>query len=209
MGLVVVSSGGSNYWHNYVPLAPDGTPPVIQTGNANGVTLTMTYNELLKTGSVPANGDFAISGGHSVAGVNVTGATVVLTLSPAATAGETGLTVSYTKGASPIEDLAGNDAGEPRQLRGHKLPPAEAAVDRQRCWRTATSRRAISAEVGWRLLGMRSTTIASAETGGSHLQLRGRPAPTLVSPLTDTPGNFTSMSALTIDVRARTTGPHR
>ena len=42
----------------------------------------MTYNELSNTGSVPAIGDFAVNGGHSVTGVNVTGATVVLTLVP-------------------------------------------------------------------------------------------------------------------------------
>ena len=109
MGLVVIASGGSNYWHN-TPLVPDTTPPVIQSAVANGSTLTMTYSELLNTASVPAPGAFAVTGGHSVTGVNVTGTTVVLTLAPAVTAGETGLTLSYTKGTNPIEDLAGNDA---------------------------------------------------------------------------------------------------
>ena len=53
MGLVVIASGGSNYWHN-TPLVPDTTPPVIQSAVANGSTLTMTYNEALNTASVPA-----------------------------------------------------------------------------------------------------------------------------------------------------------
>ena len=59
-----------------------GTPPVFQSAAVNGSSLTMTYNEALNTGSVPANGDFAISGGHSVTGRNVTASTVVLTISP-------------------------------------------------------------------------------------------------------------------------------
>ncbi len=109
MGLVVIASGGSNYWHN-TPLVPDTTPPVIQSAVANGATLTMTYNELAEHRLRAGPGAFAVTGGHSVTGVNVTGTTVVLTLSPAVTAGETGLTLSYTKGTNPIEDLAGNDA---------------------------------------------------------------------------------------------------
>ncbi len=75
----------------------------------NGATLTMTYNEALNTGSVPANGDFSISGGHTVTNRNVTGSTVVLTITPAAVNGEV-ITLSYTKGTNPIEDLAGTDA---------------------------------------------------------------------------------------------------
>ena len=45
-----------------------GTPPVFQSAAVNGSSLTMTYNEALNTGSVPANGAFSISGSHSVTG---------------------------------------------------------------------------------------------------------------------------------------------
>ena len=69
----------------------------------------MTYNEALNPDSVPANVDFAISAGHTVTNRNVTGSTVVLTITPAVVNGEV-ITLSYTKGTNPIEDLAGNDA---------------------------------------------------------------------------------------------------
>ena len=69
----------------------------------------MTYNEALNTGSVPANGDFGISGAHAVTGRNVTGSTVVLTLSPAVVNGEV-ITLSYTKGTNPIQSVALIDA---------------------------------------------------------------------------------------------------
>ncbi len=94
---------------NNTPGGGDVTAPVFQSAAVNGAALTMTYNEALNTGSVPANGDFVISGGHSVTGRNVTGSTVVLTLSPAVVNGET-ITLSYTTGTNPIEDVAGNDA---------------------------------------------------------------------------------------------------
>ena len=106
----------------------DVTAPVFQSASVNGAALTMTYNEALNTGSVPANGDFAISGGHSVTGRNVDpGSTVVLTLSPAVVNGET-ITLSYTKGTNPIEDVAGNDAANlVNSAVTNNTPPAAAA----------------------------------------------------------------------------------
>ena len=80
----------------------------------SGATLTLAYDEELKSTSEPVASAFAVtgsSGSHPVTGVNVVGATVELTLSPAVDYGETGVTVSYTNpGTNPIEDLAGNDA---------------------------------------------------------------------------------------------------
>ena len=205
MGLVVISSGGSNYWHNSVQLVPDTTPPVIQSAVANGSTLTMTYNELLNTASVPAIGDIAVNGGHSVTGVNVTGATVVLTLSPAVIAGETGLTLSYTKGASPIEDIALNDAenlvtfavtnstgggggGSPTLLPNGDISTSN-----------------LGKTGGTSFSDAIDDTIAAADDASTYINNTGTTGSNFVSQLTDTPGGFTSMSALTIDIRARTT----
>jgi hypothetical protein len=44
---------------------------------ANGLTMAMTYNEALDTGSVPATGDFSVSGTSAgVSSVGVSGAVV-------------------------------------------------------------------------------------------------------------------------------------
>ena len=87
----------------------DTTPPVFQSAAVNGSALTMSYNDVLNPGSTPPNGSFVISGGHTITGANVAGSTVTLTLSPAAVNGET-ITLGYTPGTSPIEDVAGNNA---------------------------------------------------------------------------------------------------
>lgn len=91
---------------------PDVTAPTLVSAviDAAGTTLTLTYDEALDTGSSPATGAFSLAGtARTVSGVNVTGMTVVLTLSGAVAQGAT-VTVSYTAGASPIQDTAGNDA---------------------------------------------------------------------------------------------------
>jgi hypothetical protein len=93
----------------------DVTAPTLSSAviNAAGTSLTLTYNEALDTGSVPALGAFTLAGTilAALTGTpNVTGSTVVLTLAPGVTVGETGITISYTAGGSPIQDLAGNDA---------------------------------------------------------------------------------------------------
>ena len=90
---------------------------------ANGRTLTLTYNEALHAGAVPANSAFTVKatphGGAeatlalaSTGGVAVSGSTVVLTLAAPIADDHTGVKVSYTKpGADPvIEDAVGNDA---------------------------------------------------------------------------------------------------
>ncbi len=189
-----------------MPLVPDTTAPVLQTAAANGATLTLTYNEALNPASVPAAGAFSVNGGHSVTAVNVTGSTVALTLSPAVIAGEAGLTLSYTPGASPIEDLAGNDA---------------AALVNQAVTNSTGGGGGGSPTL---LPNGDVSTSSLAKTGGTTLLRRdrrhdrrrrrlapptsttaGRRAPASSRQLTDTPSGFTSMSALTIDVRARTT----
>ena len=94
----------------------DGVKPQLAaTGGAvaDGAALTLTYSEVLDSGSRPAAGDFTVAGGDSartVSNVAVSGSTVELTLDPAAEHGEAGITVSYTPGTNPIRDTVGNKA---------------------------------------------------------------------------------------------------
>ena len=90
-------------------------PQLAATGGAvvDGTRLTLTYDEALDGGSRPVSGDFTVSGGdrvRAVTGVRVNGSAVELTLDVAAEHGEAGITVSYTPGTNPIQDVPGNDA---------------------------------------------------------------------------------------------------
>ncbi len=112
MGLVVVGSGGSNYWHNTELLAPDGTPPSLTAATVNGATLTLSYSEALDTGSVPATSDFTpkVDGvARGVSTVNVAGSTATLTLTSPVVSTDT-VTIDYTPGTNKIRDLAQNNA---------------------------------------------------------------------------------------------------
>ena len=90
---------------------PDITPPTLQSieTNAEGTSITLTYNEALDTSSVPAAGDFTLSPDNTISGVTVTGSTVALAISTAFIAGET-ITLDYAVGTNPIQDAEGNDA---------------------------------------------------------------------------------------------------
>ena len=97
---------------------PDTLVPELRAGGAkvDGDTLRLQYDEALNANSRPAASAFAVTvGGQPAAtptGVAINGDTVTLTLS-AAVAGGDAVTVSYTKpAANPVEDLAGNDAGD-------------------------------------------------------------------------------------------------
>ena len=74
----------------------------------DGATLRLTWESALDAGSVPAAGDFEVKvDGTAVAlaatdPVAVAGNTVTLTLASAVTAGQ-GVTVSYTRGANPVQ----------------------------------------------------------------------------------------------------------
>ena len=79
----------------------------------NGTTLTLSYGEALDGSSRPLPSAFTVAGGdatRTVTRVQVSGSAVLLTLSPPAEHGETGIRVSYRPGTNPIQDLAGNDA---------------------------------------------------------------------------------------------------
>ena len=113
-----VSAAGADYLigtdQASVTVRQDTAAPTLSTATVSGTTLTLTYNEALDTGSAPGTGAFAVTvdgSARSVNGVAVSGSAVRLTLASAVTAGQT-VTVSYTKPATnPIQDAAGNDAG--------------------------------------------------------------------------------------------------
>ena len=93
----------------------DGVKPVLSVTDpplANGLTLTLTYDEHLDATSEPAPSDFEIlvnSGVRPVAAVVVSGSAVTLTLESSLTTGQT-VTVTYTPGSNTIRDEALNDA---------------------------------------------------------------------------------------------------
>ena len=106
----------------------DTTPPALAALNAavlaaGGLTLTLTYDEALKTTSVPDKSAFTVEatpmGGTegtidlaATGGVSVTGSTVALKLVAPIAHNDGSVKVSYAKPASGsvIEDAAGNDA---------------------------------------------------------------------------------------------------
>ncbi len=91
----------------------DTTVPTLSSATVDRTTLRLNYSEALDTTSVPATTDFTVSvagTSRTLSNVEVSGSAVTLTLSPAATHGQT-VTVSYTVPATnPIEDWAGNNA---------------------------------------------------------------------------------------------------
>ncbi len=91
---------------------PDITPPTRGSSVVFGATLEVTYDEPLNASSTPAGTDFAVAVNGNTRGVNavtITGSTVTLTLASPVIASDS-VTLGYTPGAAPIEDLAGNDA---------------------------------------------------------------------------------------------------
>ena len=91
----------------------DGVRPGLLSAAVDGSSLTLSYGEALDGGSRPAPGDFTVEvggSGRSVSGVSVSGNAVTLALNPAVEHGDTGIRVSYTPGANPIQDAVGNHA---------------------------------------------------------------------------------------------------
>ena len=90
----------------------DVRPPMLTRAAVNASTLVLTYDETLDGVSVPSAGDFVVTAAGSsvgVSGVSVGGSAVTLTLATAVQAGQT-VTLDYTPGANPTQDMAGNDA---------------------------------------------------------------------------------------------------
>ena len=102
--LVPVSAGGS-----------DTTPPTLSNGGVPVAYLDqvgLSWSEQLDSGSVPATTDFAVTVNGApvtVSYVHYDGPALVNLGIPTITAADV-VRVSYTPGANPIQDLAGNDA---------------------------------------------------------------------------------------------------
>ena len=90
---------------------PASTPPTLTSATVDGATLTLTYGEPLDEDSVPAATDFTVMVGsdpsRTVTGVDVKGSAVILTLAARVRSGEV-VTVSYTPGTNPVQDVDGN-----------------------------------------------------------------------------------------------------
>ena len=90
----------------------DVRPPQLTRATVNAGTLVLTYDETLDAASAPAPGDFVVTAAGSTTGVNgvsVGGSAVTLTLAAPVQANQT-VTLDYTPGANPTQDMAGNDA---------------------------------------------------------------------------------------------------
>ena len=103
----------------------DGVRPAFVSAAVDGASLTLTCGEALDEGSRPAPGDFTVEvdgSGRSVSGVSVSGRVVTLTLASVVAHDET-VTVSYSPGANPIRDAAGNGAiGLSNEPVAHETP---------------------------------------------------------------------------------------
>ena len=116
----------------------DTTPPVIESREINGTTLTVTFNERLDESSVPPANQFSafIGGvGQAATGIQVDRNVVTLTIT-AARHGQSVTDFRYTKptgqNVMPLRDLSGNEvATMTRQPVTNNTPPAfaSAAVD--------------------------------------------------------------------------------
>ena len=110
------------------PVTIDQGPPELVATNpaalaSDGRTLTLTYDEAMKPGSIPASSAFTVeatpAGGTEMAyalastdPVTISGSTVALKLEHPIPHNDTGVKVSYARpgGGAVLEDLAGNDA---------------------------------------------------------------------------------------------------
>ena len=95
------------------PATTDTTAPALQSATVNGATLTLTYDENLDTGSVPAATEFAFVVDGTIefpTAVAVSGMTVTLTLPSAVAYGQTAQMSYNVPATNPIQDVAGNAA---------------------------------------------------------------------------------------------------
>ena len=117
---VTAENGSRRVYQVAVTRLPETTEPTLLSASVDGLSVRLVYDEDLDNGSTPGGSDFSVSvtdsvtsqpSARSVIGVSVNGRVVALTLGAAVRYGDT-VTVGYTKGANPIQDLIGNDAAD-------------------------------------------------------------------------------------------------
>ena len=109
----------------------DTTAPTVQSATVDGSTLTLIFNEALKTTNAPGTSRFTVAGTDSTTTVTAVGfktgdaKSVELTLSPAVADTDTGITVSYAKGsdANPLQDRSGNEVANFSGQQVENTPP--------------------------------------------------------------------------------------
>ncbi len=90
----------------------DGKAPDLSEAEVNGNRLTLTYEEVLDSGSRPATGDFAVTvndTARNVSTVAVSSSNVSLNLASAVSFSQA-ISLAYTPGTNPIRDKARNPA---------------------------------------------------------------------------------------------------
>jgi uncharacterized repeat protein (TIGR02059 family) len=95
-----------------LPDPGDTTAPEISSVSVNGNSLVVVFNENLDAASTPQKTDFTVkvNGAEAtLSGVAISGTKVTLTLAEAVKAKDV-VTLSYTTGANPLRDEAGNNA---------------------------------------------------------------------------------------------------
>ena len=113
---------------------PDPPEPVVSGASVNGSTLTLTFDEALDTTASPPASVFSVGGTDAATSVTGVGfksgdaTKVELTLSPAVSHGDTGITVSYAKGTNPLKDGDGNEVASftDQWITNDTLDPASA-----------------------------------------------------------------------------------
>jgi Ca2+-binding RTX toxin-like protein len=97
-----------------VPAVVDTAAPTLSGATINGKTLTLTYSEPLNGNSKPSTGAYTVNVGGSavaVSAISSNTSTVTLTLASSVNPGDT-VTLTYAKpNSTPLQDVAGNDAG--------------------------------------------------------------------------------------------------
>ena len=199
-----------DYWHAYDPLTGgDGTPPVFQSAQVDGDTLTMTYDEPLDSNSLPDVTAFTPRANtipHDVTLVSISGSAVTLTLASPVITGDT-VTISYTvPGASLLQDVAGNDAAAltdapVTNVTGSGPPAPVDLLPNGDGTRSSTIKTNGGGTTN--LFAAIDDTIALADDGTTYVKNNNATSGSYFALLTDMPANFGSMATLTIDVRAR------
>lgn len=106
---------------------PDVTPPSLVQANINGAGLALTYTETLNPASVPATSAFTVKtdgNTRALSSVSISNTQVLITLAVPVVSTNV-VTVSYTAGGSPIEDLVGNNAANLVNQAVTNLTPVE------------------------------------------------------------------------------------